>query len=49
MPDLPTDCHTLETALSTAAIAITATSVAVCAFALAWITKVLNEWRTWRK
>ena len=48
MPDLPTDCNTLNTALTAAALAIATTSVAVCAFTLAYITKVLHEWRTWR-
>lgn len=49
MPDLPTDCNTLNTALTAAAVAVAATSVAVCAFALAYITKLIHEWRTWRK
>jgi len=49
MLDLPTDCHAITAALNAAALAIAAASVAVSAFAIAYITKVLNDWRTWRK
>jgi len=50
VPDLPTtDCNTINVALAAAALAIATTSIAVCAFTLAYITKVLHEWRTWRK
>ena len=49
MPDLPTDCNTVSAALAAAALAVAAASIAVSAFAIAYITKVLHEWRTWRK
>jgi hypothetical protein len=35
--------------LTTVALALTATALAVCAFALAFITKTIREWWTWRK
>lgn len=35
--------------LATVAVAVTATALAVCAFALAYIAKTLREWWTWRK
>jgi len=50
MLDLPTtDCNMASAAITAAAIAVATTSVAVCAFILAYITKTIHEWRTWRK
>ena len=50
MPDLPTtDCGTLNTALTAAALAVTSTAVVLCAFVLAYVARVVHEWRTWRE
>jgi len=51
MPELPAlpDSNTVAVALTAVALAVAATAVAVSAFALAYIVKVINEWRAWRK
>jgi hypothetical protein len=42
MPDIFPNCEH-------AALAVTTTALAVCAFALAYIAKTLKQWWTWRK
>jgi len=41
----PTDLLSLHTV----AAAVTATALAVCVFGLAYITKTIREWWTWRR
>jgi hypothetical protein len=49
VPEISADCYAVQTALVAAALAIASTSLAVCAFVLAYVAKVVHEWRTWRK
>ena len=44
-----TDCSTVGHAVVTGSIALTATALAVMAFALAYITRQLRSWRRWTR
>jgi len=42
-----TDCGTASVAVQTAAMALTATAIAVSAFCLAYVVKTVRAWSAW--